>query len=380
MGWNRDHHATVGAGSECPGGHLHRAFRLLLGADAGEAPARGSVRSSEEAVRPHRGTAARRIAHAEVASGAARTVPSAGAGAANPGASSRFAVDAKHQCAIGAANRKLTRTESAGDLQQQKRRALEHDLRLAVQARELTVHYQPLVEIASRQIMGLEALVRWTHPTLGSIPPSEFIPVAEESGLIVPLGELVLRKVCEQLACWAQEEVPGVRVAVNLSAVQLERQSIRELVRSILRDTRVQIEIDDFGTGYSSLSCLKQLPVDTLKIDRSFIRHLDTNGSDEAIVRAILTLARNLRLRVVAEGVETPAQLRTTDIVYGHTASEDYAPGRRPAVNPTQWLSRSLARWWSSGIRCLLRCEMQRSSIQLPTESNARSERPDPDE
>jgi len=179
-----------------------------------------------------------------------------------------------------------------------------------VQARELTVHYQPLVEIASRQIMGLEALVRWTHPTLGSIPPSEFIPVAEESGLIVPLGELVLRKVCEQLACWAQEEVPGVRVAVNLSAVQLERQSIRELVRSILRDTRVQIEIDDFGTGYSSLSCLKQLPVDTLKIDRSFIRHLDTNGSDEAIVRAILALARNLRLRVVAEGVETPAQLQ----------------------------------------------------------------------
>jgi EAL domain-containing protein (putative c-di-GMP-specific phosphodiesterase class I) len=157
------------------------------------------------------------------------------------------------------------------------------------------------------------------------------------------LGEFVLRNVCEQLVRWAQEKVPVVRIAVNLSAVQLERQSIRELVRSILRETGVQphqlaleltesalmknapahaealqdlrndgvhIEIDDFGTGYSSLSCLKQLPVDTLKIERSFIRHLDTNGSDEAIVGAILTLARNLGLHVVAEGVETPAQLQ----------------------------------------------------------------------
>jgi EAL domain-containing protein (putative c-di-GMP-specific phosphodiesterase class I)/DNA-binding response OmpR family regulator len=244
---------------------------------------------------------------------------------------------------LDAANRQLTRTESVGDAQDPKRRALEHDLRRALQARELTVHYQPLVEIASRQVVGLEALVRWTHPTLGSIPPGEFIPVAEESGLIVPLGELVLRNVCEQLVRWTQDKVPVVRVAVNLSGVQLERQCIRELVWSILRETGVQphqlaleltestlmknaqahaealqglrddgvhIEIDDFGTGYSSLSCLKQLPVDTLKIDRSFIRHLDTNGSDEAIVGAILTLARNLGLHVVAEGVETPAQLQ----------------------------------------------------------------------
>jgi EAL domain-containing protein (putative c-di-GMP-specific phosphodiesterase class I)/CheY-like chemotaxis protein len=245
---------------------------------------------------------------------------------------------------LDASNQRLTAPPQSGDdAQIQKHRALERDLRLALRAHELTVHYQPLVEIASRQIVGLEALARWTHPTRGPIPPSEFIPVAEESGLIVPLGEFVLRNVCEQVVRWAQENVPVVRVAVNLSPVQLERQPIRELVRTILRETGLQphqlalevtestlmknahahaqalqglredgvcIELDDFGTGYSSLSSLKQLPVDTLKIDRSFIRNLDTSNSDEAIVGAILTLARSLGLHVVAEGVETLAQLQ----------------------------------------------------------------------
>lgn len=245
---------------------------------------------------------------------------------------------------LDAANQQLaTPTGSVGDALVQKRRSLERDLRRALQADEFSVHYQPLVEIASRRVVSLEALVRWKHPTLGPIPPSEFIPVAEESGLIVPLGEFVLRNVCEQLVRWAQENVPVVRVAVNLSPVQLERQSIEVFIRSVLRETGVQphqlaleltestlmknaqahakalqglrddgvhIEIDDFGTGYSSLSSLKQLPVDTLKIDRSFISHLDTDSSDEAIVAAILTLARNLGMNVVAEGVETLAQLQ----------------------------------------------------------------------
>ena len=253
---------------------------------------------------------------------------------------------------LDAANRRATRkTESVGDAQIQQRRALEHDLRRALQARELTVHYQPLVEIASRRVVGLEALARWKHPTLGPVAPSEFIPVAEESGLIVPLGEFVLRNVCEQAVRWAQEGVPVVRVAVNLSPVQLERQSIRVFVRSTLRDTGLQphllaldltegtlmknaqthakalqelrddgvhIEIDDFGAGYSSLTSLKQLPVDTLKIDPSLIRHLDTNGSDEAIVGSILALSRNLGLHVVAKGVETLAQLQ----VLGHHGCE----------------------------------------------------------
>jgi EAL domain-containing protein (putative c-di-GMP-specific phosphodiesterase class I)/DNA-binding NarL/FixJ family response regulator len=253
---------------------------------------------------------------------------------------------------LDAANRQLTKTtEAVGEAQVQQRRTLERDLRRALQARELTVHYQPLIEVASRRVVSLEALVRWKHPTLGPVPPSEFIPAAEESGLIVPLGEFVLRNVCEQAVRWTQAEVPVVRVAVNLSPVQLERQSIRVFVRSILRETGLQphllaleltestlmknaqahakalqglrddgvhIEIDHFGAGYSSLSSLKQLPVDTLKIDRSLIRHLDTNGSDEAIVGAILALGRSLDLHVVAEGVETLAQLQ----VLGHHGCE----------------------------------------------------------
>ena len=243
---------------------------------------------------------------------------------------------------LDAAERRPT-WSSAGDTRSRQPRALERDLRLALQARELTVHYQPLVEIASRQVVSLEALVRWTHPQLGAVSPAQFIPIAEASGLIVPLGEFVLRSVCEQVVRWSREQVPLVRVAVNLSPIQLERLPIREFVRGILRDTGMQphqlaleltestlmknaqvqaealrslqedgvsIEIDDFGTGYSSLSCLKQLPVDTLKIDRSFIRQLGANSTDEAIVAAILALARSLGLQVVAEGVETPAQLQ----------------------------------------------------------------------
>jgi EAL domain-containing protein (putative c-di-GMP-specific phosphodiesterase class I)/CheY-like chemotaxis protein len=223
------------------------------------------------------------------------------------------------------------------------RRDLEPDLQRALRDHELTMHYQPLVEIATRRVVSFEALVRWQHPKLGLITPGEFIPVAEASGLMAPLGEFVLRSVCEQVVAWTQEQLPVVRVAVNLSPAQLESQCIRVLVRSILHETRAQpqqlafeltgstllkyapkhgkalqglrddgvrIAIDDFGTGCSLLSYLKQLPVDTLKIDRSLIRQLDTNGSDEAIVAAIVALARSFGLEVVAEGVETPGQLQ----------------------------------------------------------------------
>jgi EAL domain-containing protein (putative c-di-GMP-specific phosphodiesterase class I)/DNA-binding response OmpR family regulator len=220
---------------------------------------------------------------------------------------------------------------------------LERDLQRALRGRELTVHYQPLVEIATRRVVSFEALVRWQHPKLGLITPGEFIPVAEAGGLMAPLGEFVLRSVCEQVVAWTQEQLPVVRVAVNLSPAQLESQCIRVLARSILHETRAQphqlaleltgstllknaqkhgkalqglrddgvrIGIDDFGTGYSILSYLKQLPIDTLKIDRSLIRQLDTSGSDEAIVAAIVALGRSLGLEVVAEGVETPGQLQ----------------------------------------------------------------------
>jgi EAL domain-containing protein (putative c-di-GMP-specific phosphodiesterase class I)/FixJ family two-component response regulator len=220
---------------------------------------------------------------------------------------------------------------------------LARDLQRALRDRELTVHYQPLVEIATRRVVSFEALVRWQHPKLGLITPGEFIPVAEVSGMMAPLGELVLRSVCEQVVAWTQEQLPVVRVAINLSPAQLESQCIRMLVRSVLHETRAQphqlaleltgstllknvqkhgkalqglrddgvrIGIDDFGTGYSILRFLKQLPVDTLKIDRSLIRQLDTSGSDEAIVAAIVALGRSFGLEVVAEGVETPGQLQ----------------------------------------------------------------------
>lgn len=225
---------------------------------------------------------------------------------------------------------------------------MEHDLRRAIESKQFVVHYHPLVAIATRRIVGLEALVRWEHPQFGLVPPSKFIPVAEESGLIVPIGEHVLRTVCEQVMRWQGAGVPIVPVAVNWSAIQLQRQSVVEVVHRILdetgmpakllsieitegalmrnarqhaaalqvlRDSGVRIQIDDFGTGYSSLSYLRELPIDTLKIDRSFINHADENPADEAIVSAILAMAKSLGLRVVAEGIETAAQLQ---VLNGH--------------------------------------------------------------
>ncbi len=247
---------------------------------------------------------------------------------------------------LDAANKQLTSAGRAADdlteAKRQRRRTLEHELRQLSGGAGLTLHYQPLVDIASRRVDSLEALLRWQHPTLGSVSPAEFIPIAEETGLIVPIGEFVLRAVCEQIRRWEAEGVPVVPVAINVSGVQFEHQPIWEWVRGVLRETGVpphrlalevtegtfmknaqrhakalqglrgdgvRLEIDDFGTGYSSLSYLKHLPVDTVKIDRSFITQLDTSSTDQAIVGAILAMTRNLGLRSVAEGVETPAQL-----------------------------------------------------------------------
>lgn len=220
--------------------------------------------------------------------------------------------------------------------------AFEGELRHALESGELSVYYQPLVNIATGRLESLEALVRWNHPEKGQISPATFIPLAEETGLILPLGEFVLRTVCEQTVLWQREGVPVVPVAVNVSAIQLQSQHMWKLVRRILRETGMQpqhlaleitesalmkdaqgkikhlhglrrdgiaIELDDFGTGYSSLSHIKQLPIDTIKIDRSFIHQIDRNPQDEAIVKAILTMARSLNLKVVAEGVETETQL-----------------------------------------------------------------------
>jgi diguanylate cyclase (GGDEF)-like protein len=220
---------------------------------------------------------------------------------------------------------------------------LETGLRQALGNGELLLHYQPRVVVDSLEINGVEALLRWRHPRLGLVPPADFIPLAEETGLILPIGEWVLREACRQNKQWQKQGFPPMRVGVNISALQLERQDLAETVCRILEETQlapqcleleltessimgnakssidvltrlqtmgVMISIDDFGAGFSSLSYLKRLPIDALKIDQSFIQDVTTNQDDAALVMAIITLAHNLRLRVVAEGVETEEQLR----------------------------------------------------------------------
>ncbi|MBC7907148.1 MAG: EAL domain-containing protein [Rhodospirillaceae bacterium] len=221
------------------------------------------------------------------------------------------------------------------------RRRMEGDLRRAAIRGELVLHYQPIVRVNDRRIIGFEALVRWNHPEDGLIPPGEFIPLAEENGLIGPIGEWVLIEACRQAALWIKDGLPPVPIAVNLSAVQMKRQDLPMLVRRILAEAglppgRLELEltetammddpeaagrvladieamgmglaVDDFGTGYSSLGRLKRFPVCKLKIDRSFVSELAENQSDRAIARAIVSLAHALELTVVAEGVETEAQ------------------------------------------------------------------------
>jgi diguanylate cyclase (GGDEF)-like protein len=220
--------------------------------------------------------------------------------------------------------------------------ALEIELRRAMENGELELHYQPKVDISTNRVRSAEALVRWRHPTRGLVPPMQFIPVAEETGLIVPLGEWVLRQACSQIRRWIDAGMTPVRVAVNLSAKQFRDADLASVVKSALSDANlepgfieleltesavmhnpeqsaatlarlsemgVHISIDDFGTGYSSLSYLRRFPLDKLKIDRSFIRDLMKNPDDVSIVKAIISLAHSLRLRVVAEGVETAEQL-----------------------------------------------------------------------
>jgi EAL domain-containing protein (putative c-di-GMP-specific phosphodiesterase class I) len=219
---------------------------------------------------------------------------------------------------------------------------LENELHAAVSRGELVLHYQPRVELSRRGFVAVEALVRWQHPRRGMIGPAEFIPLAEETGLIHPIGEWVLREACRQQRQWRERGfVPG-SIAVNLSAQQFRTPELAGTVRRIIEDAGVdprtieieitestlmhdggqalstlqalaalgiRISIDDFGTGYSSLSYLRRFPVHLLKIDRSFVRDLPASADDATIVRAISGLAASLGLRVVAEGVETEDQL-----------------------------------------------------------------------
>jgi EAL domain-containing protein (putative c-di-GMP-specific phosphodiesterase class I) len=219
---------------------------------------------------------------------------------------------------------------------------LENELREALHRGQLELHFQPKVDIATSRVRSAEALIRWRHPTRGLVPPNVFIPVAEETGLILPIGEWVLREACRQMREWLDRGMSPVRLAVNLSAKQFHDADLAAVVRSALASAKlepgyleleltesalmsnpeesaatlqslsamgVHISIDDFGTGYSSLSYLRRFPLDKLKIDRSFIRDVMTNADDACIVRAIISLAHSLRLRVVAEGVESSQQL-----------------------------------------------------------------------
>ncbi len=222
------------------------------------------------------------------------------------------------------------------------RLTVEHALRQALDNQEITLHYQPQLDLASGRITGIEALARWQHPQMGWIPPDIFIPIAEECGLIAPLGEWVLREACRQINHWRAAGHTELRMAVNLSARQFTQGTLPAILGAVLRDcgtdpAALELEVtesvlmqhtednittlkhlhdmgmliamDDFGTGYSSLSYLKRFPIDKLKIDRAFIRDLPTDTDDAAITTAIIAMARSLNLGVIAEGVETAEQL-----------------------------------------------------------------------
>ena len=219
---------------------------------------------------------------------------------------------------------------------------LEADLRRALLRNEFLLHYQPQVSCTSARIVGVEALIRWRHPSRGLVAPGEFIPMLEESGLIIPVGEWVLRAACRQTRAWHKAGLDQIRVAVNLSGRQLEMENLFAIVTAALDDSGlepgylefeltesylmrnplaaiatlsrlkaigVRVSVDDFGTGYSSLAYLKRFPLDTVKVDRSFIQNIVADADDAAITRAVISMAHSLKLDVVAEGVETEAQL-----------------------------------------------------------------------
>jgi EAL domain-containing protein (putative c-di-GMP-specific phosphodiesterase class I) len=243
------------------------------------------------------------------------------------------------------------------------RLSLETRLRRALQDGQLLVHYQPQINLASGEVIGAEALVRWYDPDHGQVDPALFIAIAEESRLILPLGEWVLRTACLQTKAWHDRGMP-MRVSVNLSARQFQQLDLAQMVARILEETGldpaaleleitettamengeasvdilralraigVGISIDDFGTGYSSLNYLKRFPINAVKIDRAFVRDIATDDGDAAIVSAVIGIARSLHLRVIAEGVETIEQLdflqhRNCDEAQGFLFSRAVSP------------------------------------------------------
>lgn len=229
----------------------------------------------------------------------------------------------------------------------QKRLAIENDLRRALDRDELVVHYQPKVDLTTGAVTGMEALVRWMHPDLGMVSPADFIPIAEETGLIVPLGRYVLRAACAQALAWGDGgRLPRI-LSVNVSGRQFKEEGLADSIAGVLADTGfdpgrleleltestlmgggaetlgamnrlkslgAQLSIDDFGTGYSSLSYLRRFPIDTIKIDRTFVKDIATSAEDRVLANSIIGMAHALRLKTVAEGVEKQDQF---DILRG---------------------------------------------------------------
>jgi diguanylate cyclase (GGDEF)-like protein len=222
------------------------------------------------------------------------------------------------------------------------RQSIEEALRTALERKELALHYQPKINLRTGAITGAEALIRWTHPTRGPVSPGRFIPVAEDCGLILPIGNWVLREACRQATAWLEAGLPLASIAVNISAMEFRHETFLEGIFAALEDTRlnpkfleleltesvlmkraesaasvlqtlrasgVQLAIDDFGTGFSSLSYLRKFPIDALKIDQSFVRQISTAPDETTIVTAIISMGRSLNLRVIAEGVETQEEL-----------------------------------------------------------------------
>ena len=221
------------------------------------------------------------------------------------------------------------------------RQSIESSLRQALERQEFVLHYQPKIDLKSGNIVGAEALIRWQHPQRGLLSPGEFVSIAEDSGLIRPMGRWVLREACRQAQTWVQAGLPPITVAVNTSALELRAEDFLENLHAILEETQIEprfleleltesvlmrdaessgsllqaiadlgvrLAIDDFGTGYSSLSYLSRFPINTLKIDQSFVNRMSGNPDDANIVSAVISMGKSLRQRVIAEGVETPEQ------------------------------------------------------------------------
>jgi diguanylate cyclase (GGDEF)-like protein/PAS domain S-box-containing protein len=246
------------------------------------------------------------------------------------------------------------------------RQSIEESLRRALERQEFALHYQPKINLRTGEIVGAEALIRWTHPTRGAVSPGLFIPVAEDCGLILPISQWVLREACKQTRSWADAGLPAVTIAVNVSAMEFRQESFLEDIFVALKETGldpssleleitegilmkraesaasvlqalraagVRIAIDDFGTGYSSLSYLRKFPIDALKIDQSFVRQITMNTDDATIVSAIISMGQSMKLRVIAEGVETQKELEflkahQCDECQGYFFSRPVLPGQ----------------------------------------------------